>query len=136
MSSNDASVSFYKYPGRSFRRLDPLKSESVPQVPAGSLPPDSGRNCRGNIRSVPDRFQLEVCRRRWGNDWNLRLNFRPESGGKEMICQQFQNVKQELQSIKAELKKATGSSTPPGETVTQVNKSDAGSDRILPDPTI
>ncbi|CAF0759162.1 unnamed protein product [Adineta ricciae] len=55
------------------------------QVPAGSLPPDSGRNCTGNIRSAPDRFQLEVCRERPGNDWNLRLNFRPESGGKEMM---------------------------------------------------
>ncbi|CAF1331437.1 unnamed protein product [Adineta ricciae] len=42
-----------RHAGRSFRRLDPLKSESVP---AGSLPPDSGRNCTGNIRSVPDRF--------------------------------------------------------------------------------
>ncbi|CAF0983857.1 unnamed protein product [Adineta ricciae] len=69
-------------PGRSFRRLDPSKSESVP---AGSLPPDSGRNCTGNIRPAPDRFQLEVCRKPSGNDWNLRLNFRPESGRKEMF---------------------------------------------------
>ncbi|CAF1530419.1 unnamed protein product, partial [Adineta ricciae] len=46
------------------------------QAPAGSSPPDSGRNCTGNIRSVSDRFQLEVCRKRSGNDWNLRLNFR------------------------------------------------------------
>ncbi|CAF1000190.1 unnamed protein product [Adineta ricciae] len=69
-------------PGRSFRRLDPLKSESIP---AGSLPPDSGRNYTGNILSVPDRFQLEVCRKRSGNDWNLHLSFGPESGGKEMV---------------------------------------------------
>ncbi|CAF0975910.1 unnamed protein product [Adineta ricciae] len=54
----------------SFRRFQ--------QVPAGSLPPDSGRNCIGNIRSIPDRFQLEVCRKRPGNEWSLRLNFRPE----------------------------------------------------------
>ncbi|CAF1661168.1 unnamed protein product, partial [Adineta ricciae] len=51
------------YPGRSFRRLDPLKSESDPAqfspIPEGSLPPDSGRNCTGNIRSVPDRFHFE-----------------------------------------------------------------------------
>ncbi|CAF1490355.1 unnamed protein product [Adineta ricciae] len=54
----------------SFRRFQ--------QVLAGSLPPDSGRNCTENIRSVAGRFQLEVCRKRSGNDWNLRLNFRPE----------------------------------------------------------
>ncbi|CAF1118931.1 unnamed protein product [Adineta ricciae] len=42
-------------PGLSFRRLDPLKSESVPvqlsPIPASSLPPDSGRNrpCHNNL---------------------------------------------------------------------------------------
>ncbi|CAF1556029.1 unnamed protein product [Adineta ricciae] len=77
------------FPDRSFRRLDPLKSESDPvqlfSIPADSLPPDSSRNCTGNIRSVPDRSQPEVRRKRSGNDCNLRLNFRPESGGKEMV---------------------------------------------------
>ncbi|CAF1108501.1 unnamed protein product [Adineta ricciae] len=87
--------SSHSYPGRSFRRLDPLKSEPVPvqlfsipaqfsPIPASSLPPDSGRNCTANIRSVPGCLQLEVCRKRSRNDWNLRLNFRPEFGGKEM----------------------------------------------------
>ncbi|CAF1663799.1 unnamed protein product [Adineta ricciae] len=62
-----------------------MNSLQILNVPAGSLPPDSGWNCTGNIRSVPDRFQLEVCRKRLGNDWNLRLNFQPESGAKEMV---------------------------------------------------
>ncbi|CAF1687388.1 unnamed protein product [Adineta ricciae] len=43
---------------------DPVQPFSIPAqfspIPAGSLPPDSGRNCTGN-------------------DWNLRLNFRPEN---------------------------------------------------------
>ncbi|CAF1108469.1 unnamed protein product [Adineta ricciae] len=71
--------------GRSFRRLDPLKSEPVPvqlfsipaqfsPIPASSLPPDSGRSCTANIRSVPGCLQLEVCRKWSGNDWNLRID--------------------------------------------------------------
>ncbi|CAF1149846.1 unnamed protein product [Adineta ricciae] len=52
-------------------------------IPASSLPPDSGRNCTGSILSVPDRFQLEVCRNRSGNDWNLCLNFRRQGNGRK-----------------------------------------------------
>ncbi|CAF0862393.1 unnamed protein product [Adineta ricciae] len=40
-----------------------FSSSRFQQVPTGSLPPDSGRNCAENIRSVPDRFQLESASR-------------------------------------------------------------------------
>ncbi|CAF1325203.1 unnamed protein product [Adineta ricciae] len=59
------------------------KIQRTQQVPAAPLPPDSGRNCTGNIRSVPDRFKLEVCTKRSGNDWNLRLNFRRQGNGRK-----------------------------------------------------
>ncbi|CAF1499800.1 unnamed protein product [Adineta ricciae] len=52
----------------------PLTKRRAPALlDSGTVFADSSK-----FRQVPDRFQLEVCRKRPGNDWNLRLNFRPE----------------------------------------------------------
>ncbi|CAF1317123.1 unnamed protein product [Adineta ricciae] len=82
----------FQYPGRTIPYSDPIGSNTefyqilqesdqilsdgrirfrrFQQVLADSLPSDSSRNWAGNIRSVPDRFQLEVCRKWSENEPN------------------------------------------------------------------